>query len=209
MAKSSLWSATATPRFGRRVPSGRVPETQVDEAEVLNGFVNGLGVFDTAYRKLFSYRTPRFSARMDYVFPFPCLPVDDNNYATVISRGRTDHRPISTQFRIALRKVFPSVPHWAERLLPGTCRDPPPCSHVATVGEWSEVKMRWKDRKYCAYVALKSMLLRSLKMDGKLSLPFLAFPTVSTSSLDTPFGDAHRQLLAAYSAFLRRSAAAP
>ena len=201
-------NATLWPRRDRRVPSGRIPETQIDKAEVLNGFINGLGVFDTAYRKLFSYRTPRFSARMDYVFASPGMPVD-GNYVTTISRGRTDHRPISTQFRIALRSVFPSVPHWAERLLPGTCRDPPPCGHVATVGEWSEVKRRWKDRKYCAYVALKSMLLRSLKMYGQLPPPFSAFPTVSTSSLDTPFGDAHRQLLAAYSAFLRRSAAAP
>jgi hypothetical protein len=71
------------------------------------------------------------------------------------------------------------------------------------------VKRKWKDRKYSAYLALKSMLLRSLKMYGQLPLPFSVFPTVSTSSRDTPFGNAYRQLLAAYSAFLCRSAAAP
>jgi hypothetical protein len=43
--------------------------------------------------------------------------------------------------------------------------------------------------------ALKSMLLRSLKMYGQSPLPFSAFPTNSTSSLDTPFSDPHRQLL--------------
>jgi hypothetical protein len=38
-------NATLRPRRDR---SGRVPETQTDKEEVLSGFINGLGVFDTA-----------------------------------------------------------------------------------------------------------------------------------------------------------------
>jgi hypothetical protein len=144
-------------------------------------------------------RTPRFSARMDSVFASPGVPFDCN-YATVISRGRTDHRPILLQFRVALRSVFPSEPHWAERLLPvGT-----PCRAAMSFGEWSEVKTRWKDRKYSEYLAMESMLLRRLKMFGQLSLPFSALSTV-LRRVSTRLSATH----AAYSIFRRRSAAAP
>ena len=197
-------------RDRNRRPGVRIRADEMDRSEILSKFLRIVGLNDTARRRLFSFRNHWGSARLDYIFCSQGLPADWN-FATSLGRGRGDHRPISVQFRMALSWCCPAVPTWAEALLRPAARTPPPLHQVNTTGDWLAMKTLWANSRYLAYLAIKAMIVRSLKLFGRLPPAYAAFPILSEEAMEERllvFSREWRPATEAKVAFIEKSSSA-